>query len=141
MAHHAEHRHHPIRILHVLVCLAMTGWFSWFAWENHPSRVAFRAHDARHAQRAPRPPLSRALDLNLPGKLQVRLALVRSVLPDAICGLAVLALFSLGTGVYARRFEVWLEAHRAGEAAALRGLGLDQAALGANRDRKKGATL
>jgi hypothetical protein len=138
MAHHAEHRHHPIRILHVLVCLAMTGWFSWFAWENHPSRVAFRTQYTRHARRAPRP---RALDLNLPEKLQVRLALVRSVLPDAIGGLAVLALFTLGTGVYARRFEVWLEAHRAGEAAALRGLGLDRAALGANRDRKKGATL
>jgi len=39
MAHHAEHRHHPIRILHVLVCLAMTGWFSWFAWENQPGRI------------------------------------------------------------------------------------------------------
>lgn len=69
------------------------------------------------------------------------MALVRVVLPDALGGLGVLLLFSLGTGVYARRFEVWLEAHQAGEAAALRGVGLDQAALGANRDRRKGAVL
>jgi hypothetical protein len=73
--------------------------------------------------------------------LEYRLALVRAVLPDVLGGLGVLALFYLGTGVYARRFEVWLEAHQAGEAAAIRGLGLDQAALGANKDRKKGAAL
>jgi len=138
MAHHTEHRHHPIRILHVLSCLAMAGWFSWFAWENHPSRAAFRTENMRPARLGLQ---AKAMVGNLPEKLQVRLALVRSVLPDAIGGLMVLALFSLGTGVYARRFEVWIEAHRAGEAAALRGLGLDQAALGANRDRKKGATL
>ena len=138
MAHHPEHRHHPIRILHVLGCLAIAAWFSWFAWENHPSRVAFRIQNLREARRGPQ---SKVLVLNLSGKLEVRLALVRSVLPDAIGGLVVLAMFALGTGVYARRFEIWLEAHRAGEAAALRGLGLDRAALGANRDRKKGATL
>jgi hypothetical protein len=67
--------------------------------------------------------------------------LLRAALPDFLGGLGVLFLFSLGTGVYVRRFEVWLEAHQAGEAAALRGVGLDQAALGANKDRKKGAIL
>jgi hypothetical protein len=61
--------------------------------------------------------------------------------PDLLGGLSVLFLFSLGTGVYVRRFEVWLEAHQAGEAAAIRGVGLDRAALGANKDRKKGAIL
>jgi hypothetical protein len=138
MAPHHEHRHHPIRILHVLGCLAISAWFCGFAWEHHPSRAAFRAQAGLQARRGPK---AKAPALGLPEKLQIRLALVRSVLPDAIGGLTVLALFSLGTGVYARRFEVWLEAHRAGEAAALRGLGLDQAALGANRDRKKGASL
>ena len=77
----------------------------------------------------------------LPAVLEYRLSLVRAILPDVMGGLGVMALFSLGTGVYARRFEVWLEAHQAGEAAAIRGLGLDQAALGANKDRKKGAAL
>jgi hypothetical protein len=138
MAHHQEHRLHPIRVLHILGCLAIAGWFSWFAWENHPSRAAFKAQGGLPARRAPK---AKAPALALPEKLRVRLALVRSVLPDAIGGLTVLALFSLGTGVYARCFEIWLEVHRAGEAAALRGLGLDQAALGANRDRKKGASL
>jgi hypothetical protein len=138
MAHHQEHRLHPIRVLHILGCLAIAGWFSWFAWENHPSRAAFKMQSGLQARRGPK---AKVPALALPEKLRVRLGLVRSVLPDAIGGLTVLALFSLGTGVYARRFEIWLEAHRAGEAAALRGLGLDQAALGANRDRKKGASL
>ena len=67
--------------------------------------------------------------------------LVQAVRPDLVGGLGVLLLLALGTGIYVRRFEVWLEAHQAGEAAAIRGVGLDQAALGANKDRKKGATL
>ena len=138
MAHHHEHQLHPIRVLHILGCLTIAGWFCWFAWKNHPSRAAFRAQGGLPTRRAPK---AKAPALGIPEKLQVRLTLVRSVLPDAIGGLTVLALFSLGTGIYARRFEIWLEAHRAGEAAALRGLGLDQAALGANRDRKKGASL
>jgi hypothetical protein len=70
-----------------------------------------------------------------------RLVLVRAALPDVVGGMGVLLLFALGTGVHVRRFEVWLEAHQAGEAAALRGVGLDRAALGANKDRKKGAAL
>ena len=79
--------------------------------------------------------------LFLPADFAERLVLLRAAVPDALGGLAVLFLFSLGTGVYVRRFEVWLEAHQAGEAAALRGVGLDRAALGANKDRKKGAVL
>ena len=139
MTHHPEHhRHHPIRILHVLVCLAIAGGFAWYAWQHHPSRAAFRTPAPSPAQHAPRSSLPTQA---LSEKLSIRLALVRAVLPDVIAGLGILGLFSLGTGVYARRFEVWLEVHRSGEAAALRGLGLDRAALGANKDRKKGASL
>ena len=134
MAHPPEHQQHPIRILHMLGCLAMASWFAWFAWEQHPARVAFRAQLANHPRRGM--PVQA-----MPEGLRVRLALVRAVLPDVIGGLGVVALFALGTGIYARRFEIWLEVHRAGEAAALRGLGLDRAALGANKDRKRGATL
>jgi hypothetical protein len=70
-----------------------------------------------------------------------RLDLIQAVLPDVLGGFGVLLLISLGTGIYVRQFEVWLEAHQAGEAAAIRGVGLDRAALGANKDRKKGATV
>jgi hypothetical protein len=74
-------------------------------------------------------------------ELARRLELIQAVLPDVLGGLGVLLLLSLGSGVYARRFEIWLEAHQAGEAASIRGVGLDRAALGANKDRKKGAVL
>ena len=136
MAVHPDRSHHPIRVLHALGCLAIGGWFAWYGWQHHPARLAFQAQAGRPSGR-PRP---------VPGVLlsQVlahRFALVGYVLPDALGGLAVVVLFSLGTGIYARRFEVWLEAHQAGEAAAIRGVGLDRAALGANKDRKKGANL
>jgi hypothetical protein len=139
MAVHPGHRLHPIRVIHALGCLAMACWFGWYAWQNHPARVAFRAGKvvrgqvARLARGNPGP--------FLPAEFEERLALLKAALPDVLGGLVVLFLFSLGTGIYVRQFEVWLEAHQAGEAAALRGVGLDRAALGANKDRKKGAVL
>lgn len=137
MAVHPERSHHPIRVLHILGCLLLAGWFARYAWQNHPARVAFqvRRPTAHHQQRRGAP------GLFVPEAIASRLALVHAALPDALGGLGVLLLFSIGTGIYARRFEVWLEAHQAGEAAAIRGVGLDRAALGANKDRKKGATL
>lgn len=139
MAAHPGHRLHPIRVLHALGCLALACWFGWYAWQHHPVRRAFQAGRPlrSHGSRSARPnggPF-------LPAEFEERLALLQAALPDALGGLVVLFLFSLGTGVYVRQFEVWLEAHQAGEAAALRGVGLDRAALGANKDRKKGAIL
>ena len=137
MTVHHERSLHPIRILHVLACLGLACGFAWYAWRNHPVRWALHA-------RARQGPVARRPNPGLPsfaGELSRRLDLVQAVLPDVIGGLAVLLLVALGSGVYARRFEVWLEAHQSGEAAAIRGVGLDRAALGANKDRKKGAAL
>jgi len=137
MTHHPERSHHPIRILHVLACLVIAVWFSGYAWKNHPARRAYRVAPLAHRS----PGRSSSLPVAVPAALSKRLDLIRSILPDLVGGAGVLFLFALGTGIHARRFEIWLEAHQAGEAAAIRGLGLDQAALGANKDRKKGATL
>jgi len=113
----------------VLGCVGLAGVFGWYGWRHHPVR-----HMQATASRRPGLPA-------FTEELERRIRLARVVLPDLLGGLGVLGLLSLGTGVYARRLEVWLEAHRAGEAAALRGVGLDQVALGANRDRRKGALL
>jgi len=139
MAADPGRRLHPIRVLHALGCLAMACWFGWYAWQNHPVRKAFQAGRIGWDQGAKSGWANRGAFL--PADFQERLVLLRSALPDVLGGLGVLFLFSLGTGVYVRQFEVWLEAHQAGEAAALRGVGLDRAALGANKDRKKGAIL
>jgi len=139
MAEHPNRSLHPIRILHVLGCLAMACWFGGYAWQHHPVRQAFQAGGLSRGQRAGSARVRRGLFL--PADLAERLVLLRAAVPDVLGGLAVLGLFALGTGVHVRRFEVWLEAHQAGEAAALRGVGLDRAALGANKDRKKGAIL
>jgi hypothetical protein len=117
----------------------MACWFGWYAWQNHPVRKAFQAGRIGRGPGAKSDGANRRLFL--PADFEERLVLLQAALPDVLGGLLVLFLFSLGTGVYVRRFEVWLEAHQAGEAAALRGVGLDRAALGANKDRKKGAIL
>jgi hypothetical protein len=137
MAEHPGRRLHPIRFFHVLGCLAMACWFGWYAWQNHPVRRDFQAGRVAR-DRGARPVMP---GLAFQAHLVERLVLVRAALPDVLGGMGVILLFALGTGVYVRRFEVWLEAHQAGEAAALRGVGLDRAALGANKDRKKGAAL
>lgn len=137
MAEHPGRQLHPIRILHALGCLAMACWFGWYAWQNHPVRKVFQVGRISQTPRSAR--ANRGAFL--PADFGERLALIQAALPDVFGGLVVIFLFSLGTGVYVRQFEVWLEAHQAGEAAALRGVGLDRAALGANKDRKKGAVL
>jgi len=137
MTAHPERSLHPIRVLHVLACLGLAFGFGWYAWRHHPVRSILRAQ-------AQRPPVARGALRGGPaftGELSRRLDLVQAILPDLVGGLGVLLLLSLGTGIYVRRFEVWLEAHQAGAAAAIRGVGLDRAALGANKDRKKGAAL
>jgi len=137
MTVHPERSLHPIRVLHVLACVGLAFGFAGYAWRHHPVRRVMSAQ-------ASRTPTARRAPHGVPffaGDLAGRLDLVQAVPPDLVGGLGVLLLLSLGTGIYVRRFEVWLEAHQAGEAAAIRGVGLDQAALGANKDRKKGATL
>ena len=130
MPAHAELGFHPLRLLHALGCLGLALGFGWYAWQHHPVRGMVRAQRQRKAG-----------GQAFADALAQRLTVIQVVMPDAVGGLAVLLLFSVGTGIYVRRFEVWLEAHLAGEAAAIRGVGLDRAALGANKDRKKGATL
>ena len=139
MADYPGRHLHPIRVLHALGCLAMACWFGWYAWRHHPVRKAFKAGRVYQGQGARLTWANRGLFL--PADFAERLFLLRAAVPDVLGGLSVLLLFALGTGVYVRRFEVWLEAHQAGEAASLRGVGLDQAALGANKDRKRGAIL
>lgn len=137
MAVHPDRALHPLRLLHALGCLGLALAFGRYAWQHHPARGLLRP---REHPVAPRGMPSAAMQ-GFSDALVLRLNLVRVILPDGVGGLGVLLLFSVGTGIYVRRFEVWLEAHQAGEAAAIRGVGLDQAALGANKDRKKGATL
>lgn len=133
MTTHPERNHHPLRVLHAIFCLGLAVGFGWYGWTHHPLRSVPHRTGAPSGHGTGIERFSQELAL--------RLGLIQLVLPDVVGGLGVLLLLSLGTGVYVRRFEVWLEAHKAGEAAAIRGVGLDQAALGANKDRRKGAAL
>jgi hypothetical protein len=59
-------------------------------------------------------------------------------LADLTCGLAVLSLLALGTGVYVRRFDTWLNARTSGQAVGFRGQNLTSATLDANAKKQRG---
>ena len=60
---------------------------------------------------------------------------VNTALADIGGGLFVLVLFGVATGIYVRRFEIWLQARGSGEAMTLAGTGLSDKALAANVPR------
>jgi hypothetical protein len=57
---------------------------------------------------------------------------------DVTYGLAIIVLFAVGSGVYVRRLEIWLQARSSGEAMSFRGSDLTDAALAANVTRRRG---
>jgi len=62
---------------------------------------------------------------------------LESAVGDLAFGGAVLVLIAVGTGVYVRRFEIWLEARSSGEAVALGSTDLSDAALAANEQANR----
>jgi len=57
---------------------------------------------------------------------------------DLACGLGVLFLVGLGSGVYVRRIDTWLGARASGHAVAFRGQDLTADALDANKEESRG---
>jgi hypothetical protein len=58
-------------------------------------------------------------------------------LADLAGGLVVLVLFAVGTGIYVRRFEIWLQARGSGETMTFAGTGLGDKTLAANAARER----
>lgn len=137
---------HPLSALHIIGILALLGWWMAWAWTHHPVREAMRAQTAAAARRAAReaPKKTGAATPSFSGVgngMEEKAKLLKAAAPDFVAGFGIILLFAIGSGVYVTRIEVWLQARSAGEAVALRGIGLEESALGANADRKKGAAL
>lgn len=131
---------HVLSLLHVCVVFVLAGWWGLFFWRHSPARDVFRLHRPRPAH------VAGAQGRTLPGQLDVLAAgqasrvvtAAKVAIADVTYGLAVLVLFAVGSGVYVRRFEVWLQARSSGEAMSFRGGDLTDAALAANATQRRG---
>lgn len=129
---------HPLTIVHLVGMLALVGWWGWYFWQHSPARDGFENAPQRHAVH--RRSVS-AIDLRqgagaeLGGQVARTATALHAVAVDVAVGLTVLVLFGVATGVYVRRFEIWLQARGSGEAMSLAGTGLSDKALAANVDR------
>jgi hypothetical protein len=105
----------PLPFLHAAAMLALAFAWASFCWgENRPTV------DARHVH--PRDVLA----------VHQVLDILTAALGDLVLGLSALALFALGTGIYVRRLQVWIDARSSGEAVAYGSADLKDQALAAN---------
>jgi hypothetical protein len=129
---------HGLATLHVLAICALLVWWSLYFWRHTPARELFHRQDEAPAVHHRRP--SGEIGDRAAGEFgrKTRDAAIALELAaaDIAGGFAVLALFALGSGIYVRRFEVWLQARGSGEAMTFAGTGLDDKALAANKSRE-----
>lgn len=132
--------HRPISKIFLIITLCVAGWWTWFAWRNHPARGIYRLKTRSTEVKRPSNSVIPSKDLTKAFDVQSNrlLMAVQTAVADVTGGMIVLLLFYVGVGAYVRRFETWVEARGSGDAAALRGIGLDDQALAANANRKKG---
>ena len=130
-------------LLHLIACLAMATWWGIYFWQHSPSRELFRLQrpTSRQVARASRKPeVAPRLSYLTGTQVHRALAASRAGVGDLACGLGVLTMLAVGTGVYVRRLDNWLHARTSGQAVALRGQDLSTAAVNANQ-RERGVLL
>jgi hypothetical protein len=133
-----QHRMHPLSVLHLISMFGLLLWWSLYFWHHTPARELL-AHDD------PTPAVARgrrgaSTGDRIAGQLGTgshRAASALSVAAaDVAGGVLVLILFAVATGIYVRRFEIWLHARASGETVSFAGTDLDDKALAANTARK-----
>jgi hypothetical protein len=127
-------RPHLLSILHMFAMAGLIVWWSVYFSRHTPARELFRSSDppaaADHRQTDAR------LHDRAAGELGARARRAASALAvagaDIAGGLLMLTLFAIATGIYLRRFEIWLHARASGETMTFAGTDLDDKALAAN---------
>jgi len=118
----------PLLVLHLFAIAALAGWWGLYLWRHTPARHAYRrAAETSNATVAEGGRLF-TFDPLFTG--------LRLALGDLVCGGGTLVLFALGTRVYTRRLQIWLDARTSGEAVSFGGTQLESHALSANADRR-----
>jgi hypothetical protein len=111
--------HRPLLVLHTLLVLLLAAGWIYYCWTRFSSplrAVLERAHGPR------------VFDL------VARIA--EAAAGDFLLGFCTLLLFAVGTGLYVRRLQIWIDARSAGDAVAYGSAHLKDQALAANARRK-----
>jgi hypothetical protein len=139
MAQQSRRKLHALSLIHIVAMLGIAVWWGAFFWEHTPARDVFRLHRPRpaHVARAKDKPLPFKMESLSAGQGARVLVAGRAAAGDVTFGLVVLVFFAIGSGVYVRRLETWLQARSSGAAVAFGGGDLAEAAVAANQ-REKG---
>jgi hypothetical protein len=119
---------HLLPLLHLLCMLGLAVWWGAYFWQESPSRWLLQHRE---------PTLAKSQHTRHPDSFMPDLG-HRLNIADLACGLGVLFLVGLGSGVYVRRIDTWLGARASGHAVAFRGQDLTADALDANKEESRG---
>jgi hypothetical protein len=127
---------HALAILHIFAIGGLLVWWSLYFWRHTPARDLLARKEnaaAAHGRRGSGDALGDPGASDLGRRAREASAAVALAVPDVLGGLVVLSLFAVATGIYVRRFEVWLQARGSGETMTFAGTGLDDKVLAANK--------
>jgi hypothetical protein len=121
----------PLSTIHLVLMLLLTGAWLLFLTEHTPARAYWETTSARRG----RTYSSDSIGRSLRGSLGRARLVTRSLAGDLLFGSITIGLFWIGSRVYVRRFEIWLEARGSGAAMDLGGTELSADTIAANSDR------
>lgn len=116
----------PLLIGHLLTNVVLTMAFGYWIWRHTPARAVYARYSgsAGGSSTAALAALERA---------------AAAVTGDMVFAACTLALFAVGTRVYTKKLQNWLDARGAGSAEMLGSKGLEDRAIAANRRELGGA--
>jgi hypothetical protein len=117
-----QKRMRPLPFLHLLFCLCGIALACVWIVQTSPARDVYRLMAARSG--------SATLGDKM---LAPAAAAFQSLAGDLLFFHMIAVAFAVGTGVYARRTQRWLDAHHAGDAGAFGSRDLDYRAIDANK--------
>jgi hypothetical protein len=120
----------PLSTLHLLFMLLLSGWWLLLVFEQTPARQLWRDANAHSARGYSSKSMGTALRANFSRASEA----TKIVAGDLLFGAITIGLFWVGSRVYIRRLEVWLEARGSGEAMSLGGTDLSAETIAANSD-------
>jgi hypothetical protein len=110
----------PLLLLHALAMLGLAGGWVAYCWSRTSLHVQVHRPAAGDFLG-----LDRALDTG------------SAALGDILLGLSAVFLFAVGTGLYVRRAQIWIDARSSGEAVSYGSANLKDSALAANADEPR----
>jgi hypothetical protein len=128
-------RMHPLSALHLVAIAGLVVWWSLYFWHHTPARELLRdgsTPTGTQHRRPDRGSLEGKATLALGAGTRRAATAISVALADVAAGVLVLILFAVGTGIYVRRLEIWLQARSSGETMSFASNGLDDKTLAAN---------